>query len=117
MKFRLNATHAVVATLLTVTALAASATPCDEVISSIDGKLKTRGVSGYTLEAIPVAEVKNQHVVGVCEVGAKKIIYTRTQSTAAAAAPVETPSDQKASPATITPTTTPTTTASVSPTK
>jgi hypothetical protein len=116
MKFRLTTAHIVAIALLSATAITASATPCDQVISSIDGKLKTRGVSGYTLEAIPVADVKNQHVVGVCDVGAKKIIYARTESTAAAA-PTPTTVDTKAAPSVTTPTTEPTTTAAASPTK
>ncbi|MDR3416349.1 MAG: DUF1161 domain-containing protein [Nevskia sp.] len=55
----------------------ALATTCDQVQASIDAKIKANGVKDYTLEAVPVAEVKDRKVVGTCEVGTKKIVYTR----------------------------------------
>jgi hypothetical protein len=74
--------HTAFAALIALTSAAAFATPCDQVQAAIDAKIKANGVTNYTLEAIPVAEVKDQKVVGTCEVGAKKIVYTRTSVTA-----------------------------------
>ena len=51
--------------------------PCDELKSEIDAKLKEKKVEGYTLEVVDSAAVKDQKVVGSCEGGTKKIVYTR----------------------------------------
>ncbi|GFM80402.1 hypothetical protein PSCICN_10940 [Pseudomonas cichorii] len=50
---------------------------CDELKAEIDAKLKSLKVSSYTLEIIPTDDVKDQKVVGSCDVGRHKIIYTR----------------------------------------
>ena len=52
-------------------------TPCDEVKSEIAAKMDAKGVKGYTLEAVPNDQVKDQKVVGSCEGGTKKIVYTK----------------------------------------
>ncbi len=51
--------------------------PCEELKSEIEAKLKEKGVTGYTLEIVPADQVKDQKVVGSCEGGTKKIIYSR----------------------------------------
>jgi hypothetical protein len=51
--------------------------PCEELKSEIDAKLKEKKVEGYTLEVVASGDVKDQKVVGTCEAGAKKIVYTR----------------------------------------
>lgn len=64
--------------LSTVAALPVFAgTPCDEVKAGIAKKLDGKGVKNYTLEAVAAADVKDQKVVGVCDAGAKKIVYSR----------------------------------------
>ena len=75
---------AIIALSATLASASASATPCDQVSAQIDAKLKAKGVKAYTLEAIPVAEVKEQKVVGSCAVGTKKIVYRRVTVVAAA---------------------------------
>jgi hypothetical protein len=40
-------------------------------------KLKAKGVTGYTLEIKAASEVKDEKVVGSCEGGTKKIVYSR----------------------------------------
>lgn len=58
---------------------------CDSVKSSIDAKLKAKGLSGYTLEVVQADQAAdNGKEVGQCE-GSKKIVYTRGRVTAAAA--------------------------------
>ena len=66
-----------VAVLLSLTASAAWATPCDTVKEQVDAKIKGHGVKNYSLDVVPAAEVKDQKVVGSCEGGAKKIVYKR----------------------------------------
>jgi hypothetical protein len=51
--------------------------PCDELKSEIESKLKEKGIQGYTLEIVPSDQVKDEKVVGSCEGGSKKIIYSR----------------------------------------
>lgn len=50
---------------------------CDSVKSSIDAKLKAKGLSGYTLDVVPADQTADKgKQVGWCE-GNKKILYTR----------------------------------------
>ena len=52
-------------------------TPCDDVKAQIAKKIDGKGVKNYTLEAVAAADVKDQKVVGSCDAGAKKIVYSR----------------------------------------
>jgi hypothetical protein len=65
------------AVLAMVSASAWAAKPCDELKSEIDAKLQAKGVKSYTLEVVAADAVKDQKVVGSCEAGAKKIVYSR----------------------------------------
>jgi hypothetical protein len=67
---------ALLATLV-VASMSAHATPCDEVKSAIAAKIEKNGVTNYTLEAVSADQVGDRKVVGVCEAGAKKIVYSR----------------------------------------
>ena len=51
--------------------------PCEELKSEIEAKLNEKGVKGYTLEIVAADQVKDQKVVGSCDGGKKKIVYTR----------------------------------------
>jgi hypothetical protein len=63
----------------------ALATPCDEVKTQIAAKLDAKHVVNYTLDVVAADQAAaDAKVVGVCESGAKKIVYTRN-----AAAPAE----------------------------
>ena len=53
------------------------ATPCDEVKTAIAAKLDTKHVANYTLDVVTSDKVGDAKVVGSCEGGAKKIVYTR----------------------------------------
>jgi len=55
----------------------AMATSCEEVKKSIAAKIEANGVKEYTLEAVPAADVGDRKVVGSCEGGSMKIVYTR----------------------------------------
>ena len=67
--------------VLSVAALAMStgalATPCDQVKSEIAAKLDAKHVTNYTLDVVPADQNSDAKVVGTCESGAKKIVYTR----------------------------------------
>ncbi|MDR0311302.1 MAG: DUF1161 domain-containing protein [Acidobacteriota bacterium] len=51
--------------------------PCEELKSEIDVKLREKGVQNYTLEIVPAGEVGDKTVVGSCNAGKDKIVYTR----------------------------------------
>jgi hypothetical protein len=65
------------ATALVLATGTAFATPCDEVKSAIAAKLDAKHVSNYTLDVVPNDQNSDGKVVGTCEGGAKKIVYTR----------------------------------------
>jgi hypothetical protein len=67
-----------IAALFGLAAASASATPCDEVKSQIEAKIKGHGVKTYTLDVVAAADVKDQKVVGSCEGGKKKLVYKRS---------------------------------------
>ena len=51
---------------------------CEELKMEIAAKMDARGVKNYTLTITPNAEVKETDtVVGSCDGGTKKIVYTR----------------------------------------
>ena len=53
--------------------------PCDELKAEIAAKLEAKGVKGYILEAVEADKVAaDAKVVGSCEAGSKKIVYTRS---------------------------------------
>ncbi|MBB6243506.1 DUF1161 domain-containing protein [Rhodanobacter sp. MP1X3] len=53
---------------------------CDDVKSSIDAKIKAKGVSDYKLDVVSGDQADaNGKVVGQCE-GDKKIVYTRGEA-------------------------------------
>jgi len=50
---------------------------CDELKGEIQAKLEAKGVSHFTLEIVSKDAETAGKVVGSCEAGSKKIIYTR----------------------------------------
>ncbi len=56
---------------------AIAAKDCEELKSEIAAKIDANGVKSYTLEIVPNDKVGDAKVVGSCEGGTKKIIYTR----------------------------------------
>ncbi|MFK3974170.1 DUF1161 domain-containing protein [Pseudomonas sp. NPDC087358] len=50
---------------------------CDDVKADIDAKIKAKGVSSYTLEAVDKGSASDAKVVGTCEGGSKEIVYKR----------------------------------------
>jgi Protein of unknown function (DUF1161) len=53
--------------------------PCEELKSEIAQKLEAKNVKGYSLEIVDKdTEAADGKVVGSCEGGTKKIIYSKT---------------------------------------
>jgi len=57
--------------------------PCEELKNEIEAKLKDKGVKNFTLDIVPVDQVKDQKVVGSCDGGKNKITYTKESATKA----------------------------------
>jgi hypothetical protein len=57
--------------------LLAGIKPCEQLKNEIDVKLKEKGVVNYTLEIVPVDQIKDQKVIGSCDGGKNKITYTK----------------------------------------
>ena len=82
----------IAAVSLTSIAALAQAKPCEELKAEIAKKVEGNGVKSYTLEIVPTEKATTMEgkVVGSCEGGTKKIVYTRGE-----AAPQK-PADQPA---------------------
>ena len=59
------------------------AKPCEEMNDEITKKLDAKGVKGYTLEIVAKDKDAEGKVVGTCDGGTKKIVYTRASAPAA----------------------------------
>jgi hypothetical protein len=56
----------------------AASKPCEELKAEIAAKLDAKNVSGYKLEIVDTDKVGDGKVVGSCEGGTKKIVYSRS---------------------------------------
>jgi hypothetical protein len=66
---------------------AQGAKPCEELKSEITKKLEAAGVKSYSLEIVAKDKQADGKVVGTCDAGTKKIVYSRaTAPTKGAAA-------------------------------
>ncbi len=74
-RMMLMAGSAVALTMLSAAAWAQK--PCDELKGEIDTKLQAKGVKGDKLDIVANDAAKDQKVVGSCEGGSKKIVYSR----------------------------------------
>ncbi len=50
---------------------------CEDLKTTLAAKLDARHVAGYTLEVVPTGQGGDAKVIGTCEGGTKKIIYTK----------------------------------------
>jgi hypothetical protein len=71
--------------LFVMTVCAHAAKPCEELKDEIAKKMDAKGVKSYSLDIVPTDQVKDGEgkVVGSCDGGTKKIVYTRTTTDAA----------------------------------
>jgi hypothetical protein len=54
-----------------------AAKSCEELKGEVATKVESKGVTKYTLEIVDADQVGEKQVVGSCEGGAKKLVYTR----------------------------------------
>jgi hypothetical protein len=73
--------------ILLVSAPLFAGTPCEEVGAEITAKLDAKGVKGYKLEVVAADKVgAEQKVVGSCDGGKSKLVYSRGGGAASAPA-------------------------------
>lgn len=60
-----------------VTVPAWAAKPCDELKAELTAKIESHGAKNFTLEVVAPDQTGDKRVVGSCEGGTKKIIYSR----------------------------------------
>lgn len=74
------------------TGAAGAAQSCDELRERIDAKVRASGATHYTVTTLDADATvgASGKVVGSCELGTKKIVYTRGEEGAVAAAPAPT---------------------------
>ncbi len=78
-----------IALTLALLSTASQASNCDTLRAQIEDKIKAAGVARFSVVVVDTAASAPGKVVGSCERGAKKIMYTQTA--APAAAPAATP--------------------------
>ncbi len=73
---------AAVAVLLALStpAFAQGGKPCEELKTEIAKKLDDKGVTNYSLDIVAKDKEGEGKVVGTCEGGTKKIVYTKTST-------------------------------------
>lgn len=70
--------HALLFALFAFASLQAlAAKPCEELKAEIEKKLDAKGVRAYSLTIVANADVEDQKVVGSCDGGTKKIVYSK----------------------------------------
>jgi outer membrane lipoprotein-sorting protein len=70
------------ALVVPVSGYAQASKPCEELKSEIAKKMDANGVKSYSLDIVEKDKDAQGKVVGTCEGGTKKIVYTRTTDTA-----------------------------------
>jgi hypothetical protein len=63
--------------LSSVCGLAFAGKPCEELKTEIAAKIDANKVTNYTLEIVDADKAGDAKVVGSCDGGTKKIVYTR----------------------------------------
>ena len=79
---------AVVVIALSNVSLAAVAVTCEELRASVESKIRDRGVTSFTVAIANAAASAPGQVVGTCERGSKKLVYSREPSPAPPASQV-----------------------------
>jgi hypothetical protein len=80
----LSVSLALAASALLAPGVALAVKPCEELKQEIAAKLDAKGVAAYTLEIVaPEAVAEGQRVVGSCDGGTHRIVYTRGEAAVA----------------------------------
>lgn len=61
--------------LLACSSIASAASNCDDITAQIDAKIRSAGVTRFTLTTMAADATVSGKVVGTCERGTRKIVY------------------------------------------
>ena len=61
-----------------------AAKPCEELKAALTTKIESHGAKNFTLEVVVADQIGDKRVVGSCEGGSKKILYSRRTTEKAA---------------------------------
>ena len=75
------------ALVIPVSGNAQASKPCEELKSEIAKKMDANGVKSYSLDVVEKDKDAQGKVVGTCEGGTKKIVYSRTTDSDNASTP------------------------------
>lgn len=81
---------------LAMNASARARKDCATLKDEIETKFQSKGVHGYSLDVVPAGETGPGKVVGTCDGGSKRIVYSRGGGDGSAPAPVPAPAPPKA---------------------
>jgi hypothetical protein len=70
------------AAMAATSAHAADKVSCDTLKQSIEEKMTSHGVKNFKLDVVDAAQTGDAKVVGSCDGGAHKIVYTKDATTA-----------------------------------
>ena len=91
---------ALISCALWLACAAAAAQTCEAIRAQIDQKVRATGTADFTLTTVPAESAAVGKLVGTCDLGTKKILYTRVgpaaSAPAVAAAPAVKPNRAKA---------------------
>jgi len=91
-------TRILLCALIIASAPAFAAKPCEELKGEITAQIEANHVPSYALDIVDNDQVGDRTVVGSCDGGTRKIVYTRGAATPASAPPSE-PASATAAPA------------------
>jgi len=57
-----------------------AAKPCEELKAEIAAKVEAKGVREYTLEIVSNDQTADRKVVGSCDGGTKKVVYSKLEA-------------------------------------
>lgn len=72
---------AAAAALVLLQASPCSALTCDELRADVETRIRAAGVSAFTVSIVDATATSAGRVVGTCDRGAKKLLYTQTAQT------------------------------------
>ncbi|MEJ8812790.1 DUF1161 domain-containing protein [Variovorax ureilyticus] len=70
---------------------ASAASNCDDIAAQIDAKIRSAGVTRFTLTTVTADAAARGKVVGTCERGTRKIVY-EAEATTSSSSPPSSPS-------------------------
>jgi hypothetical protein len=79
-------------------ASSAQAISCEELRSSVEAKFRSNGVKTFSITVVEASDRAAGQVVGTCELGSRKLIYSRLQDQASSSVRAAAPSTSSSSP-------------------